>query len=390
MKTKPKIQPFTEVHPSVESLRARHYRQSGIIYLSTLLGVLGFLAATPLIEVDIQQQSRGIIRSVQENNQLTAPMHGQVQHLQLHNGQEVRKGALLLELDTRQLDQQIDQQEQLRVQTSSYIQDLNQLLDTSLQIPRLSTPLFQQARFQFEKQRKQYDLQVQRAERDWQRAQQLYQNGAIAAMEQEEKQYWRDYHLSALEQFCQEQRQSWMLSLQRYEEEALTISHRIAQLREEKKQYRVYAPVDGTIQQLIGIQPGNTVNAGQALAQIITNDSLLAEIYVSPARIGLLRPGMPVRLQIDAFNYHQWGLAEGQISDIASDVSMLNGQPQFLVRCQLAQNSLQLPNGYQGQLKKGMTLTAHFQVSRRSLYQLLYDQVDDWVNPRLSQPAPSN
>lgn len=390
MKTKPKIQPFTEVHPSVESLRARHYRQSGIIYLSTLFGVLGFLAATPLIEVDIQQQSRGIIRSVQENNQLTAPIHGQIRHLQLHNGQEVRKGALLLELDTRQLDQQMDQQEQLLTQTSNYIQDLGQLLDTSLQIPRLSTPLFQQARFQFEKQRKQYDLQVQRAERDWQRAQQLYQNGAIAAMEQEEKQYWRDYHLSALEQFCQEQRQSWMLSLQRYEAEALTISHRIAQLTEEKKQYRIYAPVDGTIQQLIGVQPGNTVSAGQALAQIITNDSLLAEIYVSPARIGLLRPGMPVRLQIDAFNYHQWGLAEGQVIDIANDVSMLNGQPQFLVRCQLAQNSLQLPNGYQGQLKKGMTLTGHFQVSRRSLYQLLYDQVDNWVNPRLSQLAPAN
>ena len=152
---------------------------------------------------------------------------------------------------------------------------------------------------------------------------------------------------------------------------------------EEKRQYRVTAPVTGTIQQFSGMQAGNFVSPGQQIAQIITQDSLLVEVYVSPADIGMLSVGMPVRFQIDAFNYNQWGLAEGAITNIAKDVSMLEGQPQFLVQCQLSQNSLQLKNGYEGQLKKGMTLTARFQLSRRSLYQLLYDKVDDWVNPQI-------
>ncbi|MEG0462986.1 MAG: HlyD family secretion protein, partial [Bacteroides sp.] len=30
---------------------------------------------------------------------------------------------------------------------------------------------------------------------------------------------------------------------------------------------------------------------------------------------------------------------------------------------------------------KGMTVSAHFMVTRQSLFDLLYQQMDDWVNP---------
>lgn len=38
-------------------------------------------------------------------------------------------------------------------------------------------------------------------------------------------------------------------------------------------------------------------------------------------------------------------------------------------------------NGYKGYLKKGMTLQARFIITERTLWQLLYDKVDDWINP---------
>ena len=38
-------------------------------------------------------------------------------------------------------------------------------------------------------------------------------------------------------------------------------------------------------------------------------------------------------------------------------------------------------NEYKGLLKKGMNFSAHFIIARRSLFELLYDKVDDWVNP---------
>ena len=39
-------------------------------------------------------------------------------------------------------------------------------------------------------------------------------------------------------------------------------------------------------------------------------------------------------------------------------------------------------NGYKGDISKGMTLTARFLIANRSLWQLLYDKVDNWLNPK--------
>ena len=37
--------------------------------------------------------------------------------------------------------------------------------------------------------------------------------------------------------------------------------------------------------------------------------------------------------------------------------------------------------GMTGNLKKGMTVSAHFMIARRSLFDLLYQKMDDWINP---------
>jgi membrane fusion protein, peptide pheromone/bacteriocin exporter len=99
--------------------------------------------------------------------------------------------------------------------------------------------------------------------------------------------------------------------------------------------------------------------------------------------IGLLKTGMPVSFQIDAFNYNEWGMIEGSITDIAKDFVIVNERMIFKVRCRLNQTSLQLKNGYTANLKKGLTLRARFMVAKRSLYQLLYDKADDWLNPKM-------
>lgn len=46
---------------------------------------------------------------------------------------------------------------------------------------------------------------------------------------------------------------------------------------------------------------------------------------------------------------------------------------------------ISLKNGYTGKLKKGMTLRGVFVVVKRSIFQLLFDSVDDWVNPNTSK-----
>jgi HlyD family secretion protein len=86
-------------------------------------------------------------------------------------------------------------------------------------------------------------------------------------------------------------------------------------------------------------------------------------------------------MQVDAFNYLDWGSVHGRILDISDDFLLVDGRPAFRVRCAMAEGRLSLKNGVTGRLKKGMTLQGRFLVARRSLFQLLYDNVNDWLNP---------
>ncbi|GHT22645.1 hypothetical protein AGMMS4957_13110 [Bacteroidia bacterium] len=82
----------------------------------------------------------------------------------------------------------------------------------------------------------------------------------------------------------------------------------------------------------------------------------------------------------------------GEVTDIriAENAEVLRGDT-LLVECYVSPTDigyttrliLQLKNGYKGNLKKGMTLTGRFYLTDRSLWQLLFDKVDNWVNPKI-------
>ncbi len=58
-------------------------------------------------------------------------------------------------------------------------------------------------------------------------------------------------------------------------------------------------------------------------------------------------------------------------------------------RQRIAATYLALPNGLRGDLKKGLTLSVRFLVARRSMLQILYQDVSAWLNPddnRSAQP----
>jgi len=59
----------------------------------------------------------------------------------------------------------------------------------------------------------------------------------------------------------------------------------------------------------------------------------------------------------------------------------MDNQPVFKIRCKLHDTKLRLTNGVTGQVKKGMTVRARFLLAERSLYQLLFDNINDWLNP---------
>jgi HlyD family secretion protein len=141
------------------------------------------------------------------------------------------------------------------------------------------------------------------------------------------------------------------------------------------------APIDGTVTELRSLSSGSFVEAGEELALISPSTEFVGEVYVAPKDIGLIRRGGRVRVLVDAFNYTEWGFITGTVTEISGDIRVIDSAPVFLVRCALDRSQLALHNGVRGELRKGMSFRARFAIAERSLFQLLYDDVDAWLNP---------
>ncbi|GAB3266791.1 hypothetical protein GCM10027347_35030 [Larkinella harenae] len=305
--------------------------------------------------------------------------------LWVRENQAVRAGQPLLRLQTEILDTKLRLQTAQQNEKRTYIRDLERLTKLTdrdlLSISGLASPLYRQQYEQFRYLVHENRQTQQKRKRELEVSQQLYTDKVIPRLEFEDKEFAYNTVAAQYQTLVERQRSDWQTALT---EHRLTLTELLAQkrqLQQERELSTVKAPVGGTISQLSGRYAGSFVQSGEVIGVISPDSTLIVECYVRPKDIGLLQTGQKARFQIDAFDYNQWGLLEGQVLDVANDFVLIDNQPVFNVRCRLDQSYLTLKNGYRGHLKKGMTVRARFIVTRRSLYELLYDKADDWLNP---------
>ena len=366
---------------TTQSLTVQHTVRSQILYSSTLCFVIGLFAALPFIQADVSVKSNGVIRAATERQALKAPVTGVISEFNIGENNSVQKGELLATIDSEEIEQNMEYNRQRQAVLRNYIWDLKSIkrkLKGELQIS-LSTPLYRSEWFAFEQVRMDLEASVRNIESEYERKKQLFEKELISQAELEKNSFQLESEKRRLELLQKSKLNGWQQELDNFEQELIGLQ--AEQLKKEKERHYIYAPVDGVIQNVAGISEKSMIYANEQIAEISPNTALIAELYVSTRDIGLLKKGMQARFQINAFDHNQWGSLFGSISEISSDVTVIQDQPVFLVRCELNQDFLELPNGYKGKLKKGMTLQGRFIVTERSLFQLLYDNVDDWLNP---------
>jgi membrane fusion protein, peptide pheromone/bacteriocin exporter len=358
-----------------------------MIYILALLMVIGALFATPFVLVDVSVQSNGIIRTVAEKSEVRSLVSGLIASVQVKENTPVREGQILFVLKTDVLDTKIRLNNYQQQEKTRFIQDLSILVKTDsaslFKVAGLGSSLYIQQYSQF-KYALQENFQRQRKvkkELDTDRF--LYKEKVIAMREYDEKEFTYNQLVAENRSTIERQITLWQADLSRFQIELTELTAQAKQFQEEKESYRIKASVKGTIQQLTGKYAGSSIQVGENLGIISPDSNLLVECYVSPQDIGFLDKDMKVNFQINAFNYNQWGLASGKVFNIANDFIIQNQQPVFKVQCLLDKTFLKLKTGYVGNIKKGMNLRARFVVNRRSIYQLMYDKVDDWMNPKV-------
>ncbi|MGA0556318.1 HlyD family efflux transporter periplasmic adaptor subunit [Larkinella sp. VNQ87] len=359
--------------------------RSQLLYTTVLLAVTAAIVALPFVYVDMSVQASGLIRPVAERSEVKTTVGGTVAALWVGENQPVRAGQPLLRLQTDILDTKLRLLTTQQTEKRAYIRDLERLTTVTdselLSVKGLVSPLYRQQYEQFRYMAQENRQTQQKRKRELDVSQHLYNDKVIPRVEFEDNEFAYQTALAQYQTLVERQRSEWQTALTEHRLALTELLAQERQLRQERDLATIKAPVGGTISQLSGRYVGSTVQAGEVMGLISPDSTLVVECYVRPKDIGLLQTGQKARFQIDAFNYNQWGLLDGQVLEVANDFVLVENQPVFKVRCRLDRAYLTLKNGYRGHLKKGMTIQARFLVARRSLFELLYDQADDWLNP---------
>jgi len=352
-----------------------------IIYVAVLSCVTIILIALPFLRISVEVQTTGLIRPATRSYEIRSSTTGKIKESFVQENEKVKKGQLLFQIENEVNDVK---EKYLTTKIRDYtvsLTDLQILIKRNSTIAQLKTSLYRQAYIHHEQKRNEILTHLQKVNSDYNRNKKLYEQKVISDSEFEMFQFELNKASDNLFTLDEDQLNHWETEIWSTRKELKDYESQLAQLQREKNYMNIKAPVSGSLQNMTVLFKGTPIFSNQELGQISPDTSLIVEAHVSPHDIGLLKENMSARFTVDAFHHNQWGIASGKIIEVAHDIKIVDNTPYFEVRCSLNKEFLQLKNGYKGLLKKGMTLHAHFIITERSLWQLLDDKVDNWMNP---------
>jgi HlyD family secretion protein len=380
------IFPTESIEFSTEYHLSKNTVKSQIIYSAIVISIIAVIFLLPYIYVDVTVQADGFIRPESEKTEIKPNTSGIVTKIFIKESQNIEKGDTLLTLRNDQGKSQIEFAEYQINQTKDFIHDLKQLTESeSENSPKLNSSYYQQNYIENLQKKTEIENRLQKAQKELDRNKPLFEKGFLPAKDYDDLKYNVQLVENELKTFKESTRNSRQNELVQKQNELKQLLSQMVQYRQEETDFIIKSPVSGTVEQFSGIYIGSNLQAGQTVVIISPQSAVIAEVYAAPKDIGYLSVGNKANIQVDAFNYNDWGMLHGEITEISNDYILSGDKPFFRVRCTLDKTYLQLKNGFRGDLKKGMTVRCHFLITKRSLWQLLFDNVNDWMNPALNK-----
>ncbi|WP_414572354.1 HlyD family efflux transporter periplasmic adaptor subunit [Nostoc sp. CCY 9925] len=393
----------------------------GLLYWLVIFAAI-VLPWAMLSKVDETGSARGRLEPQGRTLRLDAPVTGKVIAIKVKEGQNVKAGQVLLELESDLTRTELQQtQSKLEGQQNrlNQLQLLKNQLTMSLRTQQLqnqaqeSEQLAQldQIQQRFNSSKQVYVLEKNRlklAKNERQRYQYLWQKGAISKSKLEEiegamfeRQGLLEQAQSDIQQATTEitKQQSTNQRITRTGELALLDSQKqikelesqiidvLSEINQTKKQIQslqfqvqqqtLCAPTDGTIFQLSINNAGAVIQPGQMVTQIAPQGvPLIFRAEMPSQESGFLSVGMPVKLKFDAYPFQDYGVAEGKLRWISPDskvVETSQGKVEnFELEIELPKTYIQTKNK-RILLTPGQTATAEVIVRKRRIIDFVLD-----------------
>lgn len=126
------------------------------------------------------------------------------------------------------------------------------------------------------------------------------------------------------------------------------------------------APVDGTVQQLVMHTVGGVVTPAQQLMMVVPKDNPIeVEAYIENKDIGFVNAGQSAAVKIETFPFTKYGTIDAQVTHVSNDA--VNDEKRGLIfpaRVSLARASIQVENK-QLNLSPGMAVSVEVKTAQR-------------------------
>lgn len=367
---------------SSEIYRYRFLKKSHVVYMILLISLIIAALVLPFVKIDLYTACPGMIRPRKEKNLITSPINGKIEDIRIVESAHVKKGDTLIKLDNKTVYSDLNLAEARVDSLECYISDLEYIcVSKTIHTDSIQSALFLNQWEEYKQKLKAMKQKVRRFQVVFKRQLHLYDKGVISKVDMENARFELRKVKNELEYFKKRQKTSWLNELNQKRVDLNLVLSKVLSLTKKNKLHYILSPTTGHIQELKGLERNSFLYRGSAIAEISPQTDLMVECYVSPNDIGMLKKNQLVKFQIDAFDHNRWGSATGSIEIINQDVSNINDLPMFKVFCSINESALLLNKMTQGNLQKGMTLKALFFINKRSVFDLLFDKLEDWYNP---------
>lgn len=167
-------------------------------------------------------------------------------------------------------------------------------------------------------------------------------------------------------------RQQTLDGLRQAREQVAQYGPQVARTRQRDQLMQLRAPVDGTVQQLAIHTVGGVVTPAQALLAVVPSEETLEiEATVLNKDIGFVRPGQRATVKVESFPYTRYGYLEGTVETVSHDAAQdENLGLVFQSRVKLSKTTLVI-DGVKVALTPGMTLSVEIKTGKRRVIDYL-------------------
>ncbi len=172
-------------------------------------------------------------------------------------------------------------------------------------------------------------------------------------------------------------RSQWGAQRSEFETKAAALASTISGQQDRVLRREVHSPVDGVVNRVLVPTIGGVAQPGKAILEIVPEEAtLLINARIKPADIGFVRIGHEAHVRVLAYDASTYGKLEGKVQNLGADAVMdeKSGEPYFEVQISAARDQLKL-HGKPLAITPGMPVDIGILTGERSVAQYLLKPV---------------